>query len=187
MAEFLGLGRPIKGQHFLRAKDTNLTLLNWKLVSELKTLPHCDQNQGSRSKEQLKACLCHAEVIGPQAVSLVKRVNIAVGLSILFFYKVGWLLTWVWEFEVEKCYFPPEMGPPLLILMVNCTVMCECQARYPGPLLSRTPPSLSSLGPLCPYVLQYSVIYHVSVTCSALPGHLWRLGTCFASHCIPRA
>lgn len=85
MTEFLGLGRPIKGQHFLRAKDTNLTL-----VSELKTLPHCDQNQGSRSKEQLKACLCYAEVIGPQAVSSVKRVNIAVGLSTLFFLQ-GWL------------------------------------------------------------------------------------------------
>lgn len=110
MAEFLGLGRPIRGQHFLRAKDTNLTLLNWKLVSELKTLPHCDQNQGSRSKEQVKACLCHAEVIGPQAVSSVKRVNIAVGLSTLFFTR--WARSWPesGNLRLKKVTFPQKWG-----------------------------------------------------------------------------
>lgn len=34
---FLGLGRQVKGQLLVRAWDMNLTLLNWNLVSELKT------------------------------------------------------------------------------------------------------------------------------------------------------
>lgn len=81
MAEFLGLGRPIRGQLFRNAQDTNLI----ELVSELKTLPHCDQNQGSRSEEQGKSCFCRAEGIGSQAVSSVERVNIAADLNTLFF------------------------------------------------------------------------------------------------------
>lgn len=176
MAEFsLGPRRPVKGQLFLRAQDRSLTLLNQKLVNELRTLP---TKSGQPERGTSQNLLCHAEVCESQPVSSMsmqkkkkkERVNKGAGLGTLLFTRLAGSGPESGNLRLKNATFPGKWD-----LLRSCswaTAPGRMSAKHPR-LLLPTPPSPCSLGSrkhwsTVPQDLQHPVIYHVSVTCSAL-------------------